>query len=178
MILFAIIACEIAFWVLIVVGLVLRYPARMPRAGLVALALVPVVDVMLLAFTAINLRSGATATVAHALAALYLGFSVAYGHRLITWADTRFAHRYANGPAPVKLHGTAYTRLCWGDVRRTAIAVTVASAVTWVLVAWVGDPVRTATLETTYRWSAIILGIETLVAVTYTIWPRRAPSAG
>ena len=113
MILFAIIACEIAFWVLIVVGLVLRYPARMPRAGLVALALVPVVDVILLAFTAINLRSGATATVAHSLAALYLGFSVAYGHRLITWADTRFAHRYANGLAPVKLHGT-HTRGCAG----------------------------------------------------------------
>ena len=56
--------------------------------------------------------------------------------------------------------------------------MTVASAVTWVLVAWVGDPVRTATLETTYRWSALILGIEILFAVSYTIWPRTARTSG
>ena len=92
MILAIIVACEIAFWVVIVFGLAIRYPLRRPRAGLVMLALVPLVDLILLLAVALNLRSGATATIAHSLAALYLGFSIAYGHRLIRWADIRGAH--------------------------------------------------------------------------------------
>ncbi|MBK8869454.1 MAG: hypothetical protein IPN45_15785 [Actinomycetales bacterium] len=56
----------------------------MPRAGPVALALVPGVDVMLLAFTAINLRSGRQPRW-RGRAADYLGFSVAYGHRPYLW---------------------------------------------------------------------------------------------
>ncbi|WP_424326067.1 hypothetical protein [Gordonia sp. (in: high G+C Gram-positive bacteria)] len=34
------------------------------------------------------------------LARLYLGVTVVFGPRLIRWADARFAHRFAGGPAP------------------------------------------------------------------------------
>lgn len=174
MIIGVILACEIAFWVVIAAGLTLRYPLRRPRAGLVALALVPVVDVVLLVATAWHLRGGATATSAHTLAAFYLGFSVAYGHRVIRWADVRFAHRFAGGPAPVRLAGAAYARHCWADVGRTAVAVAVASAITWLLVAWVDAPDRTAAFGATYGWGAAILAIGVLYAASYTVWPRAA----
>lgn len=48
----------------------------------------------------IDLRGGATAGFAHGLAAAYIGFSLAFGHSLIRWADVRFAHRFADGPPP------------------------------------------------------------------------------
>ncbi|MBK8869455.1 MAG: hypothetical protein IPN45_15790 [Actinomycetales bacterium] len=53
--------------------------------------------------------------------------------------------------------------------------MTVASAVTWVLVAWVGDPVRTATLGSPTAGRRSFSASETLVAVTYTIWPAAPP---
>ncbi len=122
MIMIVIVACEIGFWAAVALVLMARYPLRRPRLGLIILASVPLIDLALLIATAVHLRSGATATSAHGLAAVYIGFSIAYGHRLISWADVRFAHRYAGGPAPVRLDGGAYTRHCWGDVARTSIA--------------------------------------------------------
>ncbi|RQX50832.1 hypothetical protein DLJ57_10885, partial [Micromonospora chalcea] len=90
-----IVGCEVAFWVVLLAGLIARYPLRRPRLGAALLIAVPVVDLVLLAATMIDLRRGATATFAHGLAAAYLGFSVAFGHRMVRWADERFAHRFA-----------------------------------------------------------------------------------
>jgi hypothetical protein len=55
----------------------------------------------------LDLRNGATATVAHALAAIYIGVSLAFGHSMVRWADVRFAQRVAGGPPPepVPRHG-------------------------------------------------------------------------
>ncbi len=63
---------------------------------------VPLADVALLAFSVIDLRRGGAAGIAHGLAAVYLGVSVAFGHQMVRWADERFAHRFAGGPAPVR----------------------------------------------------------------------------
>jgi len=82
-----IVGCEIGFWVLILLGLCARYVVRLRRTGLVLLAMTPVVDVVLLTATAADLMAGATATVFHGIAAIYLGFSIAYGHKMISWAD-------------------------------------------------------------------------------------------
>lgn len=122
MIISLIVACEVAFWVVVAAGLALRYFARRPRQGLAVLSLVPVIDVILLVAVAATLGSGGTATVAHSMATFYLGFSLAYGRRMIAWADVRFAHRFAGGPAPARLSGAAYTRQCWADVLRTGLA--------------------------------------------------------
>lgn len=175
MIVVFILGCEIAFWMAILIGMVVRYPMRRRRLGL---ASVPLIDLALLLATAINLRSGATAGVEHGLAAIYIGFSLAYGHRLIHWADVRFAHRFAGGPAPERLHGAAYTRLCWGDVLRTGVAAVVGGGLTAGLIAWVGDPSRTAALGDNYRWLAFIFVLDLVWAVSTVIWPRRAPRAG
>lgn len=175
MIVTLIVVCEIAFWVAIGAGLIARYPLRRPRLGLVILASVPLIDLMLLIATAVNLRAGATAGVAHGLAAIYIGFSLAYGHRLIHWADVRFAHRFAGGPAPVKLYGAAYSLHCWGDVARTSVAAVVAGGLTAGLIAWVGDSTRTAALQDNYRWLGLIFVIDLAWAISTLIWPRSAP---
>jgi hypothetical protein len=176
-ILTVIIACEIGFWVAIVSGLAVRYLLRRPRLGAALLVCAPLLDLVLLGATAVHLRSGVEASWEHSLAALYVGFSVAYGHRLIQWADVRFAHRFADGPAPVKAYGAAYTRLCWGGVARTLLASAIAAAVIGLLILVVGDAERTAPLTDTFALLALISAIDLLWAISSTVWPRRAPAA-
>lgn len=176
MILGLIIACEIGFWVAIVAGLSARYLARKPRLGAVLLAMAPVVDLILLIAVAIDLRAGASATFAHALAALYIGISIAYGHSMIRWADVRFAHRFSDGPAPTKRYGREYTAACWKDVVKTGLAGLIAGAILLGLIAWVGAPERTEALSGILPLLAVVLGIEILWAVSYTVWPKKAPA--
>ena len=101
MIVHLIIACEIMFWVFIAAGLAARYLLRRKTLGAALLICAPLVDVVLLVATALDLRGGGEANFTHGLAAAYIGFSVAFGHSLISWADARFAYRFAGGPAPV-----------------------------------------------------------------------------
>lgn len=173
MILVILVACEIGFWVFLIAGLVARYVFRRGRTSAVLLVMAPLVDVVLLAATAINLHDGGTADWSHGLAALYIGFSVAYGHRLIQWADARFAHRFAGGAAPRRLTGAEYARVCWADAGRTAVAVIVAAAILGALIWWVGDSGRTQALMAMFPSLGIIETVFVLWAVSYTIWPRK-----
>ena len=99
---FLIVACEILFWVFLGLGLVLRYIFRLQRLSTFVLYCVPLVDLLLLLFSAIDLYSGAQATFAHGLAAAYVGFTVAFGPPMIASADRWFAHKFADGPEPPK----------------------------------------------------------------------------
>ena len=60
------------------------------------------IDVALLAFTVLDLRSGTVATFAHGLATAYVGFTVAFGPIMVSWADQRFGYRFGGGPPPSK----------------------------------------------------------------------------
>lgn len=173
MILALIVACEIGFWVAILAGLATRYLARRPRLGAAMLIAAPVIDAVLLALVTIDLMRGGTASWHHGLAAIYIGISIAYGHRMIAWADRYFAYRFDGAPRPARLTGEAYTRLCWGDVGRTGLAMGIAAGILFGLTLLVGDPERTAELETNYRWLAIIFGVDLLWAISYTIWPAK-----
>jgi hypothetical protein len=175
LILAIILACEIGFWVLIVAGLLARYALRRPRTGVVLLALTPVVDLVLLTATVLDLRAGATAGVVHGLAALYLGFSVAYGHKMVRWADTRFAHRFAAGPAPTRSYGARHTKECWRDVGRTAVAVLIAAGLLHLLTVLVGDPGRTGAVTGLHPVLGIIFLLDLIWAVSYTLWPKKQP---
>lgn len=170
-----IIACEIGFWVLVVLGLLARYALRWRRTGAVLLVMTPVVDLVLVSAVVLDLRGGGTATTFHGLAALYLGLSLAYGHQMVRWADVRFAHRFADGPAPVKPYGREHTKACWSDVVRTAVAVGIAAGVLWLLTALVEDPSRTSSLLGIYPVLGIWIIVDLVWAVSYTIWPRTRP---
>ena len=97
-----IVACEVGFWVLLLLALAVRYLLRKDRLSRVLLIGLPLIDLLLLSFTATDLRSGTTATMAHGLAAAYIGFTIAFGGMAVQWADAQFAHRFAAGPAPTK----------------------------------------------------------------------------
>lgn len=97
-----IVACEVGFWVILLLALAVRYRFRRERLSRALLVCVPLTDLLLVVFTAADLRRGTTATFAHGLAAAYIGFTVAFGGLAVRWADAHFAHRFAAGPAPTK----------------------------------------------------------------------------
>ncbi len=175
MILGLILACEVAFWVTLLAGLIARYPLRRPKVGAVLLICAPLVDVVLLTLVTIDLMGGATASWEHGLAAIYIGFSVAFGHPVISWADARFAYRFAGGPKPEKITGTRYTKKCWTDVVRTLIMAGIAGGISLGLIVLVGDPARTEELAVNFQILGLIIAIDVLWAVSYTIWPKKAP---
>ncbi|GAA4208870.1 hypothetical protein [Actinocatenispora rupis] len=136
-----IIACEIGFWVLVGAGLAVRYLLRRRRLSTVLLACVPLVDLVLLLTTAVDLVGRhAVAGAGHGLAAVYLGFTVAFGHSMIRWADQRFAHRFAGGPAPVKPPKSGPRRAAyeWREWGKAVLASAIASVLLLGLAAVIG----------------------------------------
>ncbi|MFI0729837.1 hypothetical protein ACH4S9_12495 [Streptomyces sp. NPDC021225] len=170
-----IVASEVGFWVMLLAGLCVRYVLRKPRVGAALLACVPLLDVVLLVATVVDLRRGAEPSTAHGLAAVYLGFSVAYGHYMINWADGRFAHRFAGGPPPVKppKYGAARVRHEWRLWRMTLIAVAIAVTVLQVCVWLIGDGDRSEPMVGWQRQMGMIAGIHLLVAICYTVAPPK-----
>ena len=102
MLLAVIAACEIGFWVLLVAGLATRYLLRLPKAGMVLLAGVPLVDVVMLVASVIDIQRGGEQSFKHSLAAIFIGVSVGFGHQTLKWADKWAAHFMAGAPRPVK----------------------------------------------------------------------------
>lgn len=67
-----IVFCEISFWIVIILGLIIRYILRLKKLGFLILALTPVIDLLLLIVTTIDLLNGAKAELPHAIAAVYI----------------------------------------------------------------------------------------------------------
>jgi hypothetical protein len=174
-----IVACEIGFWVVLGGGLTARYVLRRRRLSTVLLTCVPFIDLVLLVATVIDLAGGAAADFTHGLAAAYLGFSVAFGPSMIRWADTRFAHRFAGGPAPRKppRYGSARARHEWREFGKAAIAWAVSCALLGAAIAVVGDADRTAALLAWIERLSLVLAIWALWPITYTLFPKR-PATG
>ena len=97
-----IVACEVGFWVVLLAVLATRYLLAKERLSRALLLCLPLVDVLLLAFTAMDLRHGSAGTFEHGLAAAYVGFTLAFGGMAVKWADAHFAHRFAAGAVPAK----------------------------------------------------------------------------
>ncbi|MEV4739543.1 hypothetical protein [Streptomyces sp. NPDC049555] len=174
MIVTLVVACEIGFWVLLAAGLSLRYLARMPRAGVAVLLLEPVLELVLLIATAIDLRNGATADWKHGLAAVYIGFSVALGHSTIKWVDQRFAHRFAGGPPPVKppKYGTARTVHEWRTAGKWILASVIAIGLLQCAAWYVGGSGDISSLREWQTRMLWVAGINLAIAVSYTLWPK------
>lgn len=176
MLLAVIAACEIGFWVVLGAGLLARYPLRRPRLGGVLLLCVPLIDLILLAVTVVDLRRGATATFGHGLAAAYLGFSVAFGHSMIRWADQRFAHRFAGGPPPWRppKGGWARTRYEWREWGKGMLAWAIACALLGAAILLVGDAERTAELRDWIARLSVVMLIWLAFPVFATVFPPKA----
>lgn len=174
MIAVAVVGCEVGFWVLLGAGLVARYGLRWERTSVMLLACVPLVDLALLALTVVDLRAGGTAGVAHGLAAVYLAFSVVFGHRTIRAVDQRVAHRFTGGPAPrpAPVRGVAGVREAWSSWTRALAAWAVAVVLLLAAVALVGDASRSAHLVDWMWW------LTGGVAVWFVVGPLSAHVVG
>jgi hypothetical protein len=164
--------CEIAFWIFLGLGLAARYLLRWRGVSRVLLLCVPLVDVVLLVVTVIDLNRGASANVTHGLAAAYLGFSIMFGHSMIRWADQRFAHRFANGPTPWKppKSGPDRVRYEWREWAKCLGACAIACAVMGVLIFVVSTPERTTAL-----WQGMIPRLGMITGV-WLLWPLTTSS--
>lgn len=171
-----IIASEAGFWILLAAGLAARYLLRRPGLGMVLLACVPLLDAVLLAAAGLDLARGGSAGSIHGLAAFYLGFSIAFGHRLIRWADVRMAHRFAGGPAPVKpAKGTAeYRRSLWAEYGRVLAAVTIAAAVLLAMIVFLAAPGEAQELWNWVRRAGLVAGIWLIAGPVYGMFERPA----
>jgi hypothetical protein len=174
MLLALIVVCEIGFWTMLVSGLLARYALRRPRLGAALLVLTPLLDVVLLVATTVDLRRGAEATAIHGLAAIYVGVSVAFGPAMIRWADARMAHRLAGGPppAPAPKRGREHARHERRQWARHALAWAIGCSL--MLLAWLvaGDPERAERLLQTAQLWTLVLVIDGVVAWSYTFSPR------
>ncbi|MEV5879155.1 hypothetical protein AB0L75_34030 [Streptomyces sp. NPDC052101] len=170
-----VIACEVAFWVLLAAGLAFRYALRMPRTGLALLLCEPLLEVVLFVVTAIDLRNGAQPDWRHGLAAVYIGFTVGLGHSTVTWADARVAHRFTGGPPPKKppRHGTARAVHEWKVAGRWILACVVALALLQAAVWYVGSAGHTGSLRQWQLRMLWLIGINVIIAGSYTLFPKR-----
>jgi len=193
-----IVACEAGFWLFILAGLVARYLLKKPRIGAILLICTPVTDLILLIATVIDLKGGATANIYHGLAAIYLGVSIVYGHKMIKWADRWFEYRYAGGPKPVKpkTYGAERAReerVGWYQhFFAWAIGCSILLAMILLIEGWDGTqqivdlirnwekgdtpelPATMALARTIMVWS-IVLAIDFAISFSYTIFPKEAP---
>lgn len=92
---------------------------------------------------------------------------------MIAWADTKFAQRFRGASPRPKPTGLAYTIACWKDAARTLLACAIGAAILGLLILVVGAPERTEELQSFFPLLGLILGIDVLWAVSYTIWPKK-----
>ncbi|MGI5480598.1 hypothetical protein [Streptomyces lavendofoliae] len=172
-----IVICEVGFWVLLAAGLAARYLLRMPRTGAALLLCEPLLEVVLLVVTALDLKNGAEPSMKHGLAALYIGYTVGHGHRTVKWLDGHAAHRLGGAPPPAKppRYGMARARHEGRIWLGTAVGAVVATGLLWLAILYVDDPARTGSLEswTHVAWRAA--GIHGLIVLSYALWPKKAP---
>ena len=170
-----IVAAEIAFWLILLSGLFARYGLGRPPLGLALLVATPFVDLGLLAATTVDLRRGGEAALPHALAAVYIGVSVAWGRRMVSWADARFAHRFAGGPPPARpprigqLHAARERR----EWLHHLVAWATGTSLLGLGVLAVGDLERTAALLNVAALWTLVLAVDFAISFSYTLWPRR-----
>ncbi|RPK81465.1 hypothetical protein EES45_11080 [Streptomyces sp. ADI97-07] len=177
MIVTLIVLCEVGFWVLLAAGLALRYVAKKPRLGAAVLLCEPLLEVVLLVVTAIDLKNGAEPGLRHGLAAVYIGFTVGLGHSTVKWVDARVAHRFAGAPPPVKppKYGMARAAHEWRTAARWIVAALTAAALLQAAVWYVGGDGDTGSLRMWQQKMLWLIGINLVIAAGYTLFPKQEP---
>ncbi|WP_016907378.1 hypothetical protein [Streptomyces xiaopingdaonensis] len=174
-----VVVSEVGFWVLLAAGLGLRYGLRRRRAGGVVLLMEPALEVVLLVAGVVDLGRGAEPDWKHGLAAVYLGFTVTHGRYAVAWADRHAAHRLAGGPRPAKppRYGRARAVHEWKMGARAMGGAAIAAVLLQGAIWYVGDPAQAAPLRDWQTKMAFVAGISALIAASYTLWPKRAPTS-
>jgi hypothetical protein len=165
-----IIGCEIGFWVVLAIGLAARYLLKLRTLSSALLLCVPLLDVLLLCLIAWDLlANGKTADFTHGLGAIYLGFTIAFGHQIITRVDAWVSHRFAGGaaPKPVPKSGLVRLKYEWGQWLRMLLCAVITTAVLGGILILIGDPARTDELA---AWIARVWLVTGVWFVGWPVW--------
>lgn len=169
-----IVACEIGFWVVVVLGLFTRYVLKKNKLGLFFLALTPVIDLILLIITDLDLYQGATSTIAHAIAAVYIGVSIGFGKSMIKWADERFRYYVTKeGPKPIKLYGIEHSLHYLKGWGKHVLSYLIGAGLLVGGIFLINDSSRTEVLFGVLQTWTLVLGIDLIITISYFIWPRK-----
>lgn len=111
------------------------------------------------------------------LGTVIIGYSIAFGSSTIRWADVRFAHRFAGGAAPdvQDRYGMARAIKEWKIFGLAVLAWLVSCALLVAAIALVGEGDPTELRSWIPRLS-VVLGIWFVIALSYTVFPKRGPS--
>ncbi|MBA4603114.1 hypothetical protein [Thermoactinomyces mirandus] len=170
-----IIGCEIAFWVFVLAGLTARYIFKQKKLGLLLLICTPIVDLILLVATVIDIRNGAIATTVHGLSAIYIGVSVAFGHQMIKWADEHFAYRFGYGEKPVKIkkYGKEHARQEREGWYRHLLSWLIGGGILTGIILYINNSTQTEALLHTLRIWSIVLAVDFMISFSYTLFPKK-----
>lgn len=169
-----IIACEIGFWVFVLAGLCSRYVWNKKKLGTFLLICTPIVDLILLIVTVIDLKNGAVATTIHGIAAVYIGVSIAFGHRMIQWADGHFNYRFGNGGKPVKIkYGKAHARKERAGWYRHLLSLFIGGGILVSITLYINNDAQTESLMRIMLLWSLILIIDFVISFSYTLFPKK-----
>lgn len=170
-----IVACEIAFWIVILAGLSVRYGLKRPKLGMALLALTPVIDLVLFVLTGVDLYNGAVATTAHGIAAVYIGVSIAFGKSMIDWADRWYRYLFIKDKdaKPPKRYGMEYAKHELKGFLCHALSFLIGGALLLGMITFINDPSRTEALGGILRVWGIVLVIDGLIMISAFIWPKQ-----
>lgn len=172
MITFFIILAEISYWIFILLGLVTRYIIKQEKLSIWLFGATPLIDLMLLIFTVFDLKNGTEATFAHALAAIYIGVSIAYGKQMIKWADIQFQYYFLKiDNRPAKLFGIERGKKEMEGFFKHLIAYLIGGIFLVGMIYFLNNATNTENLMATWRIWSIILGIDFLISFSYILFP-------
>ncbi len=173
-----VIACEVAFWVFLAAAVVARYVLRRRRLSTVLLLCEPVIEVVLLVATVVDLLRGAEATWTHGLAALYLGFTVAFGRYTVQKVDGWVAWRFFDGPRPPRVPSGGRAKVVheWRMWLRVLLAWVVSVAILGVLLLIAADDA--AQREVLLGWAGRATLVLVIWFVTGPVWQLFADAGG
>ncbi len=168
----AIVCCEILFWVFIVAGLIVRYGFRQEKLGFRLMAMSPVIDIVLLVLTVLDLSRGSTATLAHGLAAIYIGVSLAFGKQMIAWADG--VYRRVILKEQVAKERISRARRERNGFYRHILAFLIGGALLGAMILWLENTEQTESLLRTLQLWGLVLVIDGVISMSYTVFPARS----
>ena len=174
-----VVVCEVSFWLFLLAAVLARYVLKQIRLSTVLLLCEPLIEVVLLVATIFDLARGNEANWSHGLAAVYLGFTVAFGKPLVRAVDVRVAHWFAGGPPPPKppKYGPARVVHEWREWFRCLLASVIACALIGVLLLFTNSPdQRDVLLGWVSTPTIVTAGWLVFGPLWVTMWPPRAPA--
>lgn len=170
-----IVACEIAFWVVILVGLTLRYVFKRKKLSLLFFTSVPLIDLILLVVAGLDIYFGAKPTAAHAIAAVYIGSSIAFGKSMIAWLDEKFRYYIMkDGSKPVKRYGMEFARHGMKSFGQHVFAYIIGALLLFGMILITNNHVQNAPFYEILQLWTLIIGIDFVISISYFIWPKRS----